>query len=93
MDFNITGLLEGLQKGLDVVETLKPIATALGAPPELVNKVTNIAAAVLDTGQHTMGLIEEGTIVATSTDQDQLKALLARIQAENDDLDAFIDAN
>ena len=93
MSFNFAGLIAGLENGLRVVETLKPIATALGAPPGLVDKVTNIAGALIETGTHTMGLIEEGKVMATSGDQSQLKSVLERIQAENDELDVFIDAN
>lgn len=93
MSFNFAGLLSGLQKGLDTVQALLPIATALGAPTGLVDKVTNIAQATLETGQHVQAKIEEGTIVATSQDQDQLKSILAQIEAENDALAAYIDAS
>lgn len=93
MGFNFTGLLDGLKKGLDTVETLMPIATALGAPTELVSQVTNIAGALIETGQNVAARIEEGTVVATSTDQDELKSILARIQAKNDELAAYIEAH
>lgn len=93
MSFNFTALLSGLQQGLATVQALMPIATALGAPTGTVEKVTNIAQAVLETGQHVQAKIAEGEIVATSTDQDQLKAILAQIEAESDSLSDYIDAN
>jgi hypothetical protein len=86
-------VLAGLRQGLNAVQALAPLATAAGAPAGLVEKVSGIAGAVIDTAQNVNKRIEEGKIVATSTEQDQLKALVAGIQAENDALDAFIDAN
>jgi hypothetical protein len=71
MNFNFTGLLSGLRKGLDAVETLMPIATAMGAPTGLITTVTNIAQAVLETGQNVSERVTEGKIVATSEDQDE----------------------
>lgn len=91
--FSISALLSGLRDGLSLVQTLAPLATAAGAPAGLAEKVSGIAGAVIDTAQNVSKRIEEGHIVATSTDQDQLKALVAGIQSENDELDRFIDAN
>jgi hypothetical protein len=93
MKFSMTAALAALRTGLNTVQALAPLATAAGAPAGLVEKVTGIAGAVLDTAQNLDQRITEGAIVATSTDQDQLKALVAAIQAENDELDRFIDAN
>lgn len=91
--FSLGSALSALRTGLSVVQTLAPLATAAGAPAGLVEKVSGIAGAVLDTAQTINQRVEEGHIVATSNDQDQLKALVAGIQAENDELDRFIDAN
>jgi hypothetical protein len=93
MSFNFPGLLDGLQKGLAAVQALLPVATALGAPTELVQKVTDIAEATLETGRHVQEKIAEGEIVATSGDQSLLKSILERIEAENDQLAAYIEAN
>lgn len=93
MNVNFAEILAGLEKGLDTVNTLLPVAQAVGVPVELVSKVTNIASAVLETGQHVQVLVNEGTIEATSQDQDALKATLADIQARNDALDAYVDAH
>jgi hypothetical protein len=93
MDFSISTALAALRTGLNLVQALAPLATAAGAPEGLAEKVTGIAGAVLDTAENITQRIDEGKIVATSTDQDQLKALVAGIQAENDELDRFIDAN
>lgn len=92
-NFSIGAVLDGLRTGLNLVQTLSPLAVAAGAPPGLVNNVTGIAKAVIETAENVNRRIEEGKIVATSTDQDQLKALVAAIQAENDELDRFIDEN
>jgi hypothetical protein len=91
--FSLSSALSALRTGLSVVQTLAPLATAVGAPAGLVEKVFGIAGAVLDTAQTINQRVEEGHIIATSNDQDQLKALVAGIQAENDELDRFIDAN
>jgi hypothetical protein len=93
MKFNMTETLAALRQGLTLVQTLAPLATAAGAPEGLVEKVAGIAGAVIDTAQNVDKRIQEGKVVATATDQDQLKALVAGIQAENDALDRFIDAN
>jgi hypothetical protein len=93
MDFSISTALAALRTGLNLVQALAPLATAAGAPEGLAEKVTGIAGAVLDTAENINQRIDEGKIVATATDQDQLKALVAGIQAENDELDRFIDAN
>jgi hypothetical protein len=93
MDFSMSTALAALRTGLNLVQALAPLATAAGAPEGLAEKVTGIAGAVLDTAENINQRIDEGKIVATATDQDQLKALVAGIQAENDELDRFIDAN
>lgn len=93
MNFSLSAVISGLQQGLSLVQTMAPLATAVGAPPGLVEKVTNIAGAVLDTAQNVSQRVEEGAIVATSNDQQQLKDIVASIQRENDELDRFIDAN
>lgn len=93
MDFNFSGLLDGLKRGLETVDALLPIATALGAPTGLVTSVIGIAGAVLETGQNVAARIEEGQIVASSNDQAELKSILSRIQAKNDELAAYIEAH
>lgn len=93
MHFSMPVALAALRTGLNLVQALAPLATAAGAPEGLAEKVTGIAGAVLDTAENITQRIDEGKIVATATDQDQLKALVAGIQAENDELDRFIDAN
>lgn len=93
MDFSFKGLLDGLKRGLETVETLLPIATALGAPTGLVETVIKIGGAVFETGQNIAERVEEGKIVASSEDQAELKSILARIQAKNDELAAYIEAH
>lgn len=93
MNFSMPAALAALRTGLNLVQALAPLATAAGAPAGLAEKVTGIAGAVLDTAENINQRIDEGKIVASATDQDQLKALVAGIQAENDELDRFIDAN
>lgn len=93
MNFNFSGLLDGLKRGLETVETLLPIATALGAPTGLVTSVIGIASAVLETGQNVAVRIEEGKVVASSDDQAELKSILSRIQSKNDELAAYIESH
>lgn len=93
MDFSFSGLLDGLKRGLETVETLLPIATALGAPTGLITSVVGIAGAVLETGQNVATRIEEGQVVASSDDQAELKSILSRIQAKNDELAAYIETH
>lgn len=93
MSFSMTNFISGLQHAVAAVETLLPVATALGAPTGMVQKVTDIAGAAIDVAQNVSTRIDEGKIVATSQDQDQLKTVLASLQAKNDELAAYIDSH
>jgi hypothetical protein len=93
MSFNLGSLLSGLQSGLAVVEQLSATATALGAPTGLVTTVAKIGGALLETAQNVKQRVDEGKIVASSTDQAQLKTILETLQAKNDELAAYIEAH
>lgn len=85
MDF--TQISNALRQGLATVQALAPLA-ALGGPT--VAGAVSIAATLAEIGQNVLEKIEDGQIVATSQDKDQIKAILAEIQAQNDALAARI---
>lgn len=81
MDFrNISTVL---QNGLSLLKQLEPLAV-LGGPQ--IMAAAKIAATLGEIGQNALEKISDGTVVATSDDKEQIEALLADIQAENDTL-------
>lgn len=92
MNWSLHSLLPTLQKGVEFVENLLPVATSLGAPA-IVATVAKAAAAVLETAESLSDRIEEGKVVATSQDQVELKTILGRLQAKNDELRHYIETH
>lgn len=84
---DISKIAAALKKGLETMEALAPLAV-LGGPAAA--GIGSIAATLADIGQNVLDKIEDGAVVASSDDKEQVKALLAQIQAENDTLAARI---
>lgn len=82
---------EALEKGLEYVQALAPIAGALGGPAgvaigETVAKVAGAASAILTA-------VENDAVIIASGDPTRIRALQQALQAENDTLAAQIDAS
>ena len=92
MAFSLGLILPALQKGLEFVSGLTE-ALPQGikdAMPEVVGKAAQIGGAVLETAVNIKERVDEGKIVASSQDQEQLKTILAGIRDENDKLRRYI---
>ncbi len=77
MSFSFASVLAGLQQGLQIVEQLSTAAAAVGAPTGMIATVAKIGGALLETAQNVQARVADGTVAATSQDQDELKAVLA----------------
>jgi hypothetical protein len=86
---NVAGLIDGLQGILKAVQTLEPAAKALGLPPVIAN-VATIAIAATGVIQNVLARGE--TMVGSLSEQDEakLRAILADLQASNDQLASVI---
>lgn len=91
MSFDLTSFLAGLNKTVDGIQALTPLATALGAPPGIVGMVNAVVDAAQSTTGHIAEAVNNGTVIATAQDQDELKALDARLQAQAQPLSDWVD--
>ncbi len=85
MDFS--KILAGVKQGLDVIQSLEPLA-ALGGPA--VAGVASIVSGLSQVAEDALANIETGVIAAGSDDQQELKGLLAQLQDRANALDANI---
>lgn len=86
-------IIDALKKGADFVEAITPVATAIGG--ETVGKVLAVISTVSDIAENLEARAKEGTAVFTYGDSEQaeVKAVIARLAAVNDDLAAKIAAS
>ncbi len=78
----IADIIATLTAGKNIIHSLEPIANSLGVPKQvtdLINTVTEIGVNVLDR-------IDEGKVVATSHDQEQVQAINEELAVINDRL-------
>ena len=87
MDFST--ILAGVKKGMDVLQSLEPLA-ALGGPAAA--GIANIVIGLSKVAEDALENVQTGVIAAGSNDQEELKSLLATLQARSDALDANIRA-
>lgn len=76
--------LDTINKGLAFADDLSPLLSAFGVPQ--AKNIIGIVEAVAALAANVMERINEGQIVATSTQKAELEAILASIQAKNDAL-------
>lgn len=79
-----TGLVDALKKGADFIEALSPVAAAIGGPT--VGHVFNVVGMVGEIAENIETRVKEGSLVLASEDQDEIKAVIARLAIENDKL-------
>jgi len=85
---NVTQGITALQSGLATLKALAPLAAFIPG----AGNVSGIVSTLAEVGGNILDKIADGSVVATSTDAETIKALLAEIQAENDALAARIAA-
>lgn len=91
MSFDLTSFLAGMNKVVDGIQTMTPLATAFGAPPGAVALVNGMVdAAQAATGGLAEAVSNTNTII-NSQDQDELKALDARLQVQAQTLSDWVD--
>lgn len=86
MDFNFSSVKSVLSTVLSAASTLSPMAGMLGIGKNIIDLV----ATGSEIGKNVMARIEDGTVVAKSEDKEELKALIAKLEAENAELDKYI---
>lgn len=85
---NVTQGITALQHGLATIKALAPLAAVIPG----AGNIAAIVATLSEVGGNILDKIADGSVVASSTDADTIKALLSEIQAENDALAATIAA-
>lgn len=84
---DMSKIIAAAKAGMDVVQQLAPLA-ALGGPAAA--GVANIVAGLTEVAENALDNIETGRAAASTDDQQELKNILASLQAKNDDLNAAI---
>lgn len=89
MDLNEA--LKVLAKGVHLVDDLAPLLSAVGVPQaEAIAKVSGV---LLNFAEKVVERLEEGLLVFTDVQLEELENILARIQAKNDAMAKIIDAS
>jgi len=96
MTFDVKKILSTLETGVQFAENLTPlldflpggavVSSILAKAPEVIGAVTDIAANVVQQ-------LDDGKIVMESNDENQIRAMLTRLEAADDALAAYIDAH
>lgn len=76
-------ILAGLRQGLEVVDKLAPLAALLGPQGAAVGKIVE---GLTEVGQTVLERAQEGAVVLTSEDQDEIRSINHRLAAKNDEL-------
>ena len=79
---NVTQGITALQSGLATLKALAPLGALIPGGAG----VAAIAATLAEVGANLLDKIQDGSVVASSTDAETVKALLEEIQGENDAL-------
>lgn len=83
-------ILDALRKGADFVEAIAPVAaTIIGGP--MVATVAGIISGVSDIADNAQTLVNEGKVVFSSAESDEVQVILGRIAKANDALNKAIE--
>jgi len=82
---DVDRIIDGLQSGLDTVNKLAPLASKLGGGP-----VASLAGVLAGIASNALERAQEGRIVAQAQDVATIRALTAKLAAENDALAAAV---
>jgi len=88
---NLSKIIAALEKGVSFVEEIAPTLAELTPYGQVAEVAVKAIGAVTDTVQNLQERINEGTIVAHSTDQAQVQALAQRLHDVNDGLAKQVD--
>lgn len=80
-------ILENLEKGLAAATSIAGPLAAVGVP------YAGVAKALLEVAENVRQRIEEGRLVATEKDRARVAEIISGLQAENDRLNAEIEAS
>lgn len=86
LDFNFADVTSLLGKIAKTADALLPIAPILG----IKDKVVDIVEAGIEIGKNVMERVEDGRVVATSSDKEELRDLIVELEAKNAALDSYI---
>lgn len=89
--FNAGELVNTLQKVLDAAQQLAPIAQQIGGP--VVANAATVVIATAAIAENAIERFKDGKLVASSRDQEAVKAILGELQTVNDKLAAAISAS
>lgn len=90
---DLSKILAALEKGVEFAEQFTPIIASLTPYGALAATAIKAVGAVTDTVTNLQARIDEGQIVAGSTDQEQVRALAQRLHDINDELARQVDAS
>ena len=82
MELKTETAIKAIEKGLDFIKTLGPVATSLGG--DNFSKYVATASAVVGIAKNVQENIELGKLIASETDQTKINDLISEISAEND---------
>jgi hypothetical protein len=89
--FDFSKILPALEKGVQFVEQIAPTLAELTPYGAVAETAVKAIEAVTETVQNVQQRVEEGSIVAHSNDQAQVRGLAERLHAVNDGLAKQID--
>ena len=85
--FNVGSIISGVEKALEIVKDLAPIAKTFGIVPN----VATIAITAMDIITSTIRRASEAKEALSTQDKDKLENMLEQLQAANDKLNAVIE--
>ena len=89
---NLTNIIAGLKSAAHMAETLVPEIASLTPYGAIATTVVNAVGAATEMADELNARIAEGKIVASSTDQEQVRDLAQKLHDHNDELARQIDA-
>ena len=91
MKFTVAGAISAIRTGLELVQSLNPLAQAIGGP--FIEKALNAVSVVDDIAKDLKKRLDDRNIVMSSDDEAFVKAALAKIEAEALALEKLVDAS
>jgi hypothetical protein len=83
-----SAVIQFIDRVNDAVKAASPIATMMGLP--FLEKITGWVDVATEVGQNAVARAEEGKLVLSSNDKEEINRKLANIQAVNDEIAANI---
>lgn len=94
MAVSFAAILEKVRQGVTFIEGLSPLLAELpGGLGPLAQEVVDAAATVTAIATNVQQRVADGKLVLQTNDEAELQGLIARLEAENAKLDAYIDTH